>query len=111
MNTTSQVSTEQQEATDGLRIGPETVIRVSQDQISCEIGEEAVLLQLQRGQYYGLNAIGAQVWKMLQKGPMSVSALQSCIVEKYDVEPDECAQDLDGLLCSMIDAGLIEIAP
>ena len=93
-----------------LRIGPETVVRAAQDQISCEIGEEAVLLQLQHGQYYGLNAIGSQVWKMLQKEPISVAKLQNWMVETYEVEPGECARDLEGLLRSMSEAGLVEIA-
>lgn len=110
MQITSQVSSEQQTVTHGLRIEPETVLRVTQDQVSCEIGEEAVLLQLQRGQYFGLNAIGTQVWKILQKGPTSMAQLQNWMIEKYDVQPDECARDLEALLCSMIDAGLIEIA-
>ena len=65
--TSRQFMTEQK-TVDALQLEPETMIRVSPDQISCDIGGEAVLLQLQRGQYYGLNQIGAQVWKMLQKG-------------------------------------------
>jgi hypothetical protein len=95
----------------GARLEPETVIRVSPDQISADIGGEAVLLQLQRGQYYGLNQIGAQVWKLLQKGPTSVAALQKFVIERYEVEPAECAHDLQVLLRNMAEAGLIEIAP
>lgn len=100
---------ENKEAGRALRIQPGVVVRPSPDQISCDIGDEAVLLQLPRGQYYGLNTIGAQVWKRLQSGPSSVAALQNWIAEKYDVQRDECERDLDALLCSMVDAGLIEL--
>ena len=94
----------------GARIEPGSVIRISQDQISADIGDEAVLLQLQRGRYYGLNQIGAQVWKVLQEGPTTVAALQNNIVENYEVEPGECARDLEALLLKMAEAGLVEIA-
>src|SRR5438270_13504106 len=106
--TSRQFMTEQK-TVDALQLEPETMIRVSPDQISCDIGGEAVLLQLQRGQYYGLNQIGAQVWKMLQKGPASVAELQRCVIEQYEVEQSECARDLDALLRSMAVAGLIVI--
>ncbi|HZU22577.1 MAG TPA: PqqD family protein [Terriglobales bacterium] len=93
-----------------MQIEPETVVRVSPEQISCDVGEEAVLLQLQRGQYYGLNKIGAQIWKLLQKGPTSVAALQKDLCDRYEVESAEAARDLEALLRGMEEAGLIEIA-
>lgn len=90
------------------QIGRDVLLRASKDQISCQLGQEAVILQLQRGQYYGLNEIGAVVWKALQDGPVSVAALEEAIIQKYDIDHETCARDLGSLLSSMAAAGLIE---
>ena len=80
----------------------------SKDQISCELGREAVVLQCSQGRYYGLNPVAAAVWRALPKAP-TILELQEMIVREYDVTPARCGEDLLNVLQEMADAGLVEI--
>ena len=83
------------------------MVVVSQDQVSCELGGEAAILNLKAGVYYGLNEVGARIWKLIQE-PKRVSEIRDTILEEYEVEPDQCEVDVIVLLQDLLDNGLIE---
>lgn len=67
-----------------------------------------MLLNLESGQYYGLDPVGARIWELLQS-PHSMESLQTAILEEYAVEPDTCRRDLISLIDSLHRAGLVEV--
>lgn len=79
------------------------------DQVSCELGDEAVVLHCVRGVYYGLNPVAVTVWREL-KEPRTVEHLQEVVLREYEVEPERCRQDLIQVLQEMASAGLIEVS-
>ena len=80
----------------------------AKEQISSDLGQEVVILNLRTGVYHGLNAVGARIWNLLQE-PMIVNDIKDMLVYEYDVEPDCCESDLLGLLQKLADEGLIEV--
>jgi hypothetical protein len=60
------------------------------------------------GVYYGLDPVGARIWKLLEQ-PKSVEDLRTAIVDEYDVESAKCESDLLSLLEKLRAEGLIEI--
>ena len=58
-------------------------ITASQEQISCDLGEEAVILNLKSGEYYGLDPVGAKIWGWLET-PQAVVQLRDRLVEDVD---------------------------
>jgi hypothetical protein len=72
------------------------------------LGEEAAILGLKAGMYYGLNAPGARIWSLVQE-PRPVSEIRDVLLSEYDVEPDRCERDLLTLLQRLADEGLIEV--
>lgn len=89
-----------QQATVSYQIAPQ--------QLYSEIGDEAVILDLNSGVYYGLNETGNQIWQWLQQ-PKSESEIVSLILEEYDVSPEQGASDVKALLQEMIKSGIIVI--
>jgi sulfur transfer complex TusBCD TusB component (DsrH family) len=85
-----------------------TVVAI-REQVSAEVGDEGVLLNLKDGVYYGLNAVGASVWKLIQQ-PRTVRALREAVVNEYDVDPEQCERDLLALLNDLAARGLIEVS-
>lgn len=81
---------------------------VAKDQISSDLGEEVVILNLRTGVYHGLNAVGARIWNLLQES-RTVKDIKDVILNEYDVEPDCCESDLLVLLQKLADEGLIEV--
>jgi hypothetical protein len=80
------------------------------DRIWCEMAGEAVILNLDSGVYYGLNAVGAQIWKLIQE-PKMVSDLVSSLLGTYDVAAERCESDLFALLQDLAANELIVIDP
>jgi Coenzyme PQQ synthesis protein D (PqqD) len=85
-----------------------TVIVASSHQVSCPLGDESAILNLKNSVYYGMNAVGARVWNLLQQ-PRSVSALRDVLLDEYEVEKELCERDLIALLQKMHGEGLIEV--
>jgi len=85
-----------------------TVIACVQSQVSSTLGEEAAVLDMNRGIYYGLDPVGTRVWKLIQE-PRSVAEVRDALLAEYEVEPLRCEQDLLKLLAELREAGLIEV--
>jgi hypothetical protein len=89
-------------------ISESSTVVVTKDQVSCDLSGEAAILNLKSGVYFGLNTVGASIWKLIQE-PRSVKEIQDAIQEEYDVELDQCERDVLELLQELSTHGLIEI--
>jgi hypothetical protein len=85
-----------------------TVVVATKDQVSCDLGGEAAILNLRSGVYYGLDPVGARIWGMLQE-PRRVEELRETLVREFEVEPTRCEADLLALLERLLAAGLIQV--
>jgi hypothetical protein len=89
-------------------ISLKTIVVASKENVSCALGDEAAILHMSSGVYYGLDPVGARIWKLLEQ-PKSVEDLRTAIVDEYDVESAKCESDLLSLLEKLRAEGLIEI--
>jgi hypothetical protein len=85
-----------------------STITVSADQVSSQLGEEAVILNVKTGVYYGLNEVGARIWSLIQE-PVRFDAIVQTLLEEYDVEASQCEDDVRTLLQELMAAKLIEV--
>lgn len=91
--------------------GPLTVssiVGATTEHVSCNLGDEAAILNLKNTVYYGLNPVGARVWNLVKQS-RSVSEIRDTLVEEYDVAAERCERDLLDLLEKMREQGLIEV--
>ena len=92
----------------GTPIQTETIIVASKDQVSSDLADEAAILNLRSGIYYGLDCVGARVWQLIQT-PIAVAGIMAALLAEYDVDPVRCQEDLMNLIRKLKDAGLIEM--
>jgi hypothetical protein len=78
-------------------------------QVSSQLGDEAVILQLDDGVYYGLDPVGTRIWALLQE-PRRIADIRDRIIEEYEVDPERCERDLAGLLDDLLSRRLIELS-
>ena len=90
------------------RILLNAIVVAGKDQVACALGEEAAILHMGSGIYYGLDPVGARVWNLLQQ-PQSVEEIREALVAEYEVEPDRCEADLLDLLERLRSERLIEV--
>jgi len=91
-----------------MKILSTSFVTAVQDQVSTNLDDEAVILNLKDGVYYGLNPMGARIWGLLQES-RTVGEIRNIILEEYEVEPERCEQDLLQLLNELAAKGLIKI--
>jgi hypothetical protein len=85
-----------------------SIVLPVQEQVSCDLSGEVVILNMRNGEYFGLNPVGARVWELLQSHH-SVQQILEVLLEEYpDVDRETCTADLFRLLEELADADLIE---
>ncbi len=90
-------------------ISRDSVIVVTDQHVASDfLDDEVVLLDVHKGTYYGFDPIGAQVWKLIQ-APTPVAKVVGALLEAYDVEEQQCFDDVSELLEKMRTHDLIEI--
>lgn len=71
-----------------------------------ELEEEAVLLNMANQQYYGLNDVGAQMWKSLTEAG-SIADAEDRLLKMYEIEQSTLRSDLEALVRDLLKAGLL----
>ncbi len=70
------------------------------------LGDEAVILNLSTGIYFGLDSIGTRIWQLMSENASSEKIIENLWAE-YEVEGDRLRQDLDNLIRQFKDKGLV----
>jgi len=84
-----------------------TVVRAIPERIIFKkVGEEMVLLDFERGIYYGLNPVGARVWELLAEGK-NTDEIADLLTEDFDVERSDAKGDVDALMDDLAANGLV----
>jgi hypothetical protein len=83
---------------------------VTKDQVSCEMGDDVVILNLTEGEYFELSGVGVRIWEMIQQ-PCRLGDIETSLQEHYCVAPEVLRTDIDELIQNMIVKGLARIEP
>jgi len=86
----------------------QTTVMVTSQQVSCPLGDESAILNMKNSVYYGVNPVGATVWKLLKEAK-TVGQIRDAILNEYEVDEVRCEKDLFALLEEMRSEGLIEV--
>lgn len=81
------------------------------DGIACQnLQDELVLLNLHTGVYFGLDAVGARIWQLIQSHQHTpLRKIRDTLTGEYDVPPDRCASDLLNLVARLEENRLLEV--
>jgi len=86
----------------------EAIIVATKQQVSCDLGEEAAILNMKNSVYYGLDPVGSRIWQLLQQ-PRSIAEIRDVIASEYDVSADRAESDLRELIGKLLSEGLVEL--
>ena len=87
----------------------DTRVVASSQQVSCDVANEAVLLSMHDGEYYGLNEVAATIWKLVQQ-PRTVLEIRDALLEEYaDIDAGECQSAVREFLGEMISLQMVDL--
>ncbi|NOZ77747.1 MAG: PqqD family protein [Acidobacteria bacterium] len=73
------------------------------------IDGEGVIIDLATGIYYSLNSVGSRFWELLEAG-LPLGRMAETVAGELDVPEETVRRDLEDLIDTMENAGLIEAA-
>lgn len=79
-----------------------------QNILAQEVSDELILLDVVGGGYFGLDKVGARIWRLLAEGRSAADILETLLAE-YAVDEPRARQDLLALLGELNMRGLIEL--
>lgn len=82
------------------------MLRASADVLSQPVGDELVLMDLATSQYFSLNPVGAQVWRLLQE-TSDLDEIRRRLTPLYDVDETTLAADVGRIVSDLLAAGLL----
>ena len=84
------------------------LVRVTADTLYRDLQGEGILLQLETGQYFGLDAVAHRMWQlMVELGDLD--QVQEALVAEYNVAPQTLASDLDHFTAQLVEKKLVEM--
>ena len=91
-----------------MHIQPDQKVQISPEVLFQEVAGEIVLLDLESENYFGLDAVGARIWSLLQTGS-KVGEVVDVLLQEFDVDRDTLETDVADLVERLAEAGLIRL--
>lgn len=76
--------------------------------ISARVGDEIMLMSIERSKYIGLTETGARIWDMLE-APRTADYLCGELSREYEISPELCRTQIDAFLLDMEKQGALAI--
>ncbi|HEY0107197.1 MAG TPA: PqqD family peptide modification chaperone [Rhizomicrobium sp.] len=86
------------------------IVKKSGDWLVAKVGEELVMMSVEKGNYIGLSAVGARVWELIEE-PQTLDAICTRLVQEFDVTPQMCRAEVQDFLNALVMHGAAELDP
>lgn len=74
-----------------------SIFKRNQGLIDSLIDSETVILSIENGNYYGLNAIASRIWELLNN-PISFADLCRILIAEFSVSTEQCREEVSDFL-------------
>ena len=73
-----------------------------------DLNGEIVMMDLENGRYFSLNGVGSRIWEIIEE-PIGINKIVDCLLEEYDVNRNECEENVLEFLGKLDDANIISV--
>lgn len=75
-----------------------------------EVGDEAVVLELESGRYFGMDPVGARMWQLLVTR-QSLAEVRTALCDEFDAPSEQLERDLVDFVATLQARGLLQLEP
>ena len=90
------------------KIGMNTIVEKRPGLIATDMDGEKVMLNIETGKYFGLDAVGSSIWELLENR-RSLREIVEQLQQEYEVDEQTCLNDVASFLDTLHSRGLIQI--
>jgi len=87
-------------------VGDDGVLVRAEGLLTAALDQELLMMSVEQGRYYNLNAVGARIWELLET-PTSADALVAALTAEYEVDPDTARVHVERFLGELRRGGLL----
>jgi hypothetical protein len=87
----------------------DATVKVPEHVVYRSFEAETLLLNLETGQYHGLNETGGRMLELLKETDGSVREATARLADEVSLAPEEIADDLASFCADLVERGLIEV--
>ncbi len=88
----------------GKLSGSSPIVRI-RDLIAADMDGDVVMMNYERGEYFGIGGVGARVWELLAE-PVTMAQIVGTVCSEFDVDEERCALDMRVFVEELIKNGL-----
>lgn len=92
----------------GHTVRPDATVRVPDQVVHRRFAAETVLLNLQTGQYHGVNPTGGRMLEVLEQG-RTIAEAAAVLAAEYGLPVEQLQDDLTDFCAGLAERGLIHI--
>lgn len=85
---------------------PDSTLRRTPNLLATEVEGGLMMMNVERGEYYGLNPIAQDIWNRLEQ-PVAAGVLIERLVDSYDGDAQDITRDATAFLEQLLERGLI----
>ena len=82
--------------------------RVTERTLYRDLNGDAVLLQLDTGEYYGLDNVAHRMWQLLSE-KRDLEQVRAVLLAEFDVDAGQLSQDLEHFVEELVDCQLLKV--
>ena len=86
----------------------DSLIYRQSDIVFNKLDDEIVMMSIKNGEYYGLDNIGSRIWEIIEKH-VTLLQLVTMLKDEYDVDEEQCKNDVMAFLEMLLKKNLIKI--
>ncbi|MEM9485177.1 MAG: PqqD family peptide modification chaperone [Cyanobacteria bacterium P01_F01_bin.116] len=86
----------------------DTVFQRVQTVMESKVGDESMMMDIDKGMYYALNPVSSRIWALLEQ-PLSAKAVCDHLFEEYAVESSVCQQEVTTFLNQLLAHGILAV--
>jgi hypothetical protein len=91
-----------------MTLSLDATVQIPEDVVFRELDGEAVILNLESGMYFGLDAVGTRIWQLLDAHRTLRRTLEA-LEEEFDSPPERLASDLTEFVGQLHARGLVTV--
>lgn len=91
-----------------VKLSLDSTVVADEAAISTDLDGEVVILDTNKGIYYGLDAVGTYIWNLLQQ-PATLREVRNAVLQAYDVDVSICERDLMTLIQKLSSNSLVNV--
>lgn len=78
------------------------------DLVQTDMDGYTMLMSIESGKFFSINPLGSRIWEILER-PARLDAVCQTLLEEFEIEPEQCQEEVVAFLESLLNQRLVRV--